>query len=155
MRFKIRGIRNTLWNSKGFWGFSSPTVHGQILCLDGVIKSPGRKVFDLTDSSFSYFAACPKNQFHLQCKKRKKTTEETFYVQYWDSVPARYNRSIMVQWIHLNVTGLTDSLLFSTSTPDSTLFRTFCYEQWSLSLCKRRKWGWAKNLWDSQHCLSY
>lgn len=34
--------------------------------LDRLIKRLlSEKVFGLTDSLFSYFAACPKNQFHL------------------------------------------------------------------------------------------
>lgn len=96
---------------------SQPIIH----VLFGYInwKSPGRKM-SLTDSLFSYFAACPKNQFHLQCKKREKTAEETFHVQYWDSVPTRYGKSVMVQWIHLDATGLIHFLLSSTSTLDST-----------------------------------
>lgn len=78
-------------------------------------------MFSLSDSSFFfYFAACPKNQFHLQCKKREKTTEETFYVQYWDSIPTRYGTSVMVQGIHLAATGLNNLLLSSTSALDST-----------------------------------
>lgn len=69
---------NALGNSKSFGGSADLS---SIFCLDRLIKS-GRKMFSLTDSSFSYFSACPKNQFHLQCKKREKAPEETFYVQH-------------------------------------------------------------------------
>lgn len=76
---KKKEIENALGNSKSF-GDSADL--SSAFCLDRLIKSPGRKIFSLTDSSFSYFSACPKNQFHLQCKKREKAPEETFYVQH-------------------------------------------------------------------------